>query len=313
MENSRAFLDSYKKYINQGWFGGSISTMDLDYWVENFKRRSSNAEFDPIVCAHFLLNSLIFYQDSHMEAIIRSIENNIKNRLNQSEELRCKHRLSDADLEILWNEYKQHSVIVAATKPGDTGSSAHSAARLWRNATTVDVLGIVGLKDAIDFQQKTHVFFVDDFIGTGTQMLGFLEDRLFKRKDMYGFSTVKELIEATQETIDYNVAVFALHETGKQMLTDAIPSLNFYYGDLYTAQYNLASHECILFDLFKSDKDNIISYIIEKHKELDPTNSYALNLPISFQHGCPNNTLSLYYKSSSDWSKLLTETHPRQS
>ena len=313
MKNPKAFLDSYKKYINQGWFGGSFSTIDLDCWVDNFSCRSSNAEFDPIICAHFLLSSLVFYQDSHMEAIILSIENKIKNKLNQSEELRCKYRLSDAALKTLWNDYKQHSVIVAAAKPGDTGCSAHSAARLWRNATSVDVIGIECLKDAIDSRHKTHVFFVDDFIGTGTQMLGFLTGSLFKSKAMYGFLTAKELIEATKETIDYNIAVFALHETGKQAITNAIPSLNFYYGDLYTTQYNLISHECILFDLFKSDKDNIISYITEKHKELDPTNPYALNLPISFQHGCPNNTLSLYYKSSPAWTKLLTETHPRQS
>ena len=81
MKNPKAFLDSYKKYINQGWFGGSFSTIDLDCWVDNFSCRSSNAEFDPIICAHFLLSSLVFYQDSHMEAIILSIENKIKSTI----------------------------------------------------------------------------------------------------------------------------------------------------------------------------------------------------------------------------------------
>ena len=63
MEYNKSFLDIYRKYIRKGWYENVISSVTLDRWCENFNCDTNEMKFDPKICAHFLLNSIIFYQN----------------------------------------------------------------------------------------------------------------------------------------------------------------------------------------------------------------------------------------------------------
>ena len=307
--NDTRFLDSYKKYCNKGWYGGIITSEGIDSWVKNFQKENE-MKFNPKKCAHFLMHSLIFYQENQMIAIISSIKDKILTKINQDEEEKIGKRISEKELNGLCNEYIEKSCIISAATPRDVGSSAHSVIRLWRNNGGIDVANVQDLQNEI-LKGKLHIFFVDDFVGTGTKMKGFLEDNIFPDSSSYGFRSVAEVINKYSDTVDFNIAVFALHERGKTEISKAFPKINFYYGDLFDAKYDLTSLDCVYYDVFSDDKSDIIDYIKKKNQEIDPDNEYSLFVPIAFQHGCPNNSLSLYYKKNSSWQRLMSESHPK--
>ena len=312
MEDNRNFLDTYKKYISTGWYGDSISNTVLDRWYNNFSNITGSS-FDPKICANFLLHALVFYQDRQLTAIISSIEAEIKSQLNELNEQNTFKRLSENELSALWEKYKGESYIVAAASPNDAAGSAYHATRLWRNASGIDTGTINSLVEQICEKGKKHIFFVDDFIGTGTKMLEFLTVDHFPFNKPYGFTNIKEVIEKYKNDVDFNISVFAMCIEGKQKIDDNFPGLlNYYYGDLYTDDYNLINDSCVLYDAFSNNKTQIIDYIL-KIKQRIGENKYELNLPIAFNHGCPNNTLSLYYKKTDFWTNLLSESHPQNS
>lgn len=312
MKYNITFLDTYKKYIQKGWYDGVISSPNLERWIENFSEDTSIEGFDPLICAHFLINSLILYQDKQLGAIIINIENKIKSKINEEKEQKAGHRLSEAQLESFWENYKQECCIIAAASPEATGDSAHHASRLWRNTTGIKTVSISQLVEEIVKFNKRHIIFADDFIGTGTKMHTFLTKNLFPDRKYYGFINVREVINAYSTSVDFSISTFGCCEVGFNKISKEFPSVSFYYGDFYDAEYDLLSKNCVLYDAFLDNRDNIISYLSNKNRELDGTNPYALNLPVAFHHGCPNNSLSLYYKSIPNWAALLPEGHPKQ-
>ena len=312
MKYDTTFLDTYKKYVSKGWYDAVISSTTLERWSENFMEDPLSGDFDPKVCAHFLLNSLVFYQDRQLEAIILSIENKIKSQLNEKGEMAAGYRLSEAQLENLWKTYRQECCIVAGASLEATGDSAHHAARLWRNITGIKTVAISTLVTEIEEHKKKHIIFVDDFIGTGRKMYAFLTENHFPKRDFYGFMNVREVVDRYRNSVDFSVAVFSASDVGVKEISKEFPALAFYYGDLYDAGYDLLSEKCVLYDVFSDHKDRIISYLSRKNRELDADNPFALNLPVSFHGGCPNNSLSLYYKSNRDWVGLLPEGHPKR-
>lgn len=303
-------LDAHKRFINKGWYDSAISLDKLEQWLDNFNVPNGNGDFDTRICAKFLLDAIVFYQKNHMVAIIDSIINKKKSSLNEVKEKELGRRLSERELEIAWNRYVSECYIVAAAKPEDAGGSAHNAVRYWRNQTGIECGSVAGLRNAIVQQNKKHIFFVDDFIGTGSKMQKFLTNKLFPERSAYGFLSVKEFMEDYQDGIDYNIVVFALYEKGLIALRGLFKNINFCYGEFYDKSYDLCGENFLLYDLYEDEKEQIISYIRTKQRELDEDNKYALNLPIAFTHGCPNNTLALYYKRNPEWADLFQETNP---
>lgn len=312
MSSRNEVLDIYKKYISQGWYDNTISFADIECWVDNFEKDREHMECDPLVCADLLLNALIFYQSKHIPAIIRSIENRIKSRLNQ-EKQKLGYRLSENELAQAWCQYKQECFICSAARPEDAGTSAHQAARDWRNITDIETGTVVQLKRAMLEKGKKHIFFVDDFIGTGSKMLTLFSCDLFPDANTYGFQKIKDLFEEFKNDVDFNIAVYAICKQGRRNIKEEYDHLFFYFGDLYDEQYDLQSNNCVFYDMFDAERNTITEYITNKQRELNGDHQYALNLPIAFTHGCPNNTLALYYKSNENWVGLLKETHPSNS
>lgn len=304
-------LDVYKKYISEGWFDSTISFADIERWVENFEEsKKEESGFNPLVCAKFLLDALVFYHSKHVPAIIYSFLDKLKSRVNQEEEKKIGRRLTETEIDMAWQQFKNECFICPVAGIEDAGTSAHQSVREWRNASGIDTGTIAQLNNAIVLKGKKHIIFVDDIIGTGNKMDKFLSNPHFPNEETYGFSRVNNLMCCHSDHVDFTVAVYALCEKGHIRLKDNYENLRFLYADYYTEQYDLLSEACILYDAFENDKQGIIEYIRKKQNELNGDSPYALNIPVAFEHGCPNNSLALYYKSNEHWANLLEETHP---
>lgn len=312
MDYNKRYTDKYKKYITQGWYDNTISSESLDLWNNNFNYKSESLpEFDPKICAHFLLNALVFYQERQLEALIYSITNKIKTKINQEEEQRTGKRLSDQELNLFWNEYKSKMCIIPAAKSFDVSSSAYQMCRIWRNEIGVDTFSIEKLPDVI--KEKNHIFFADDFIGTGKKINKFFENQFLKT--LNGDISLKNFMNKEKDKVDFNISVFAIYHEGYELVNGNYPYISCYYGDFYNSQYDITSNDCIFFDEydeFEDNKINIINYIEEKNEELNYNQAYVRNLSIAFHHGCPNNSSPLYYTSNDKWRNLLKESHPKK-
>ena len=44
---------------------------------------------------------------------------------------------------------------------------------------------------------------------------------------------------------------------------------------------------------------------MEENEELINLSTYVLNIPVVFEHGCPNNTLLLLFAHSDNWQQLF--------
>lgn len=307
MDYNNRYTDRYKKFITQGWYDNSFSSENLDVWNNNFTvRLTSIPNFDPKICAHFLLDSLVFYQERQLEALIYSITNKIKTMINQEEQRKIGKRLSDQELNACWNEYKSKMCIIPAAESYDVSSSAYQMCRIWRNEVGIDTLSIEKLPSVIG--EKSHVFFADDFIGTGKKINKFFESQLLQTLD--GDILLKDFMNKEKNKVDFNVSVFAIYYEGYELVNTNYPYISCYYGDFYNSQYNMASNECVFYDEFEENKSQIIKYIEAKNKELNYNKDYVRNLPIAFHHGCPNNSSPLYYASNDNWRNLLKESHP---
>lgn len=310
MYDKEQLLETHKRFINKGWYDSAISIDALERWLNNFPEPKNDDEFDVRICAKFLLDSIIFYQNRHIIAIIKSLMNQQKSALNEKKEKEYGRRLSEDELKREWEQYIKDSCIIAAAKPEDTGGSAHSIARHWRNKSNIDGEGVINLRKAVRENNKKHIIFVDDFLGTGTKMKRFLSDKIFEVKSLYGFTSVQEFMSENADGVDYSVAVIAMCEEGYDKLSKLFPNIKFLFGDYYSKEYNLTNENFSLYSLYSKDKKEILAYIQEKQNELDPDNKYALNLPVVFSHGCPNNTLALFYKNTSVWTGLFDVTNP---
>lgn len=307
MNYNNRYTDRYKKFTTQGWYDNTFSSESLDVWNNNFTiRLDIMPEFDPKICAHFLLNSLIFYQERQLEALVHSIVNKIITEINQNMEQKKGKRLSDKELNEYWSEYKSEMCIIPAASSKDVGSSAYQMCRIWRNEVGVDTFSIEELPNVV--REKKHVFFVDDFIGTGKKINKFLKNQLLKTSN--GDISLKNFMNKEKDKVDFNVSVFAIYYEGQELLYRNYPYIRCYYGDYYNYQYDMTSNDCILYDEFEKNKSQIIEYIEAKNKELKYNKDYVRNLPIAFHHGCPNNSSPLYYASNSNWRNLLKESHP---
>lgn len=308
MAYSENYINTYNKYIAQGWYGNAISSDRLERWNRNFVALPEDKfDDDPKICAHYLLHSLIYYQDKQLESIIHGIANKIISVINQKEEQRLGRRLKENELADAWEMYKKDTCIIPASNPESVSDSAHHAIRLWRNILGLETRSILELDTVV--QTKQHIFFVDDMIGTGKKITSFFKEQKINTNDA-GSENLYDYIKKHKDETDFNIAVFAIYCEGFNVLINNYDAINCYFGDYYNEDYDLLSNECVFFDLFDDRKEFIINYISKQLDKLEYNEEYVRNLPISFQEGCPNNTLPLYYISNSEWTNLLNEGHP---
>ena len=113
--------------------------------------------------------------------------------------------------------------------------------------------------------------------------------------------------------IDIIVAVYVIHEKAIEFLQKQFPNIKFLYVDLINENFNYMNNSSFMYEKMNlNEKNDIIDQIKKlteniKHNnaELLELSAYLLNIPIVFEHGCPNNTLLLLFAHTDDWQQLF--------
>lgn len=296
-------MDKFKQYIDVQWWNG-VEKRDLENWIRNFGASKKIAEL--------ILDNVIFYNASQLKAYTRFLVNKLqeqvyKDMMKES----CFSYVDDALLFRRWNEYLNETCFMPAAKLKDSAGSAYKIIGHWRS-----VLGrgdntcstISDIENKYNEGVRRFVL-VDDFSGSGKQMKGVLKEKIsFKGQEIeLGF------LPNVDEDIEIVIAVYVIHEKAKQVLKEKYEKIDLFYVDLISEKFNYLNENALIYEKYDDKKKQeiiseikrITEAIVMNNEELSKLSSYVLNIPIVFEHGCPNNTLLLLFAHTENWQQLF--------
>ena len=296
-------MEKYKQYIDVQWWNG-IEKRDIENWIRNFGASKKIAEL--------ILDNVIFYNISQLKSYTRFLISKLQEKVYV--EVMKENRFSYVDDSLLferWNEYLKKTNFLPAAKKNDPASSAHKIIGHWRSA--------LGRGDRVfstinDIENKYNegirrFVLVDDFSGSGMQMQEVLKEKIIFRSQEIELGHLPDVID----DIEIVIAVYVIHEKAKKNLSELYAKLEIIYVDLISEEFNYLNEHALIYEKYDGEKrQEIISEIMRitesiamSTEELSKLSSYVLNIPIVFEHGCPNNTLLLLFAHSDNWQQLF--------
>lgn len=296
-------MDKYKQYIDVQWWNG-IEKRDVENWIKNFGTKKKLAEL--------ILDNVIFYNASQMKAYTRFLLNDLKARVYMQvmRENEFSH-IDDNVLRTKWKDYMDETRFIPAALLDDPTASAYKIIGHWRGVIgrgehTISTINDIGKR----YNEGVRRFIlVDDFSGSGEQMQKVLKQKvLFNGTEM----EVGALSDAVED-IELIIAVYVIHEEAKKTLKQEYPQISIIYVDLLDEDLNFMNNKASIYEKIDEKKrqemideiKRINEKIMSDDEEMQKLSSYVLNIPIVFEHGCPNNALLLLFAHSSDWKQLF--------
>ena len=206
--------------------------------------------------------------------------------------------------------------------PGEVPGPADSGnlfARKLRDELHIPEMQIVNYSDLLDtlniFKKPVPIVFVDDFVGSGQQVL-----KAWSKNQFSNGLTLKEICEK-----DNHCAVYApliVNTMGYDVIRDHCQGLNLSTNHVLGPEYNLFNQDCICWkndsDLFKKG----VELILRKSQMLGipSTNGYderdekgygMQGLAISFEHGAPDAIPAFFYWTADNWTPLIIKPYQR--
>jgi hypothetical protein len=296
-------MDKYKQYIDVQWWNG-IEKRDIENWMKNFGTKKKLAEL--------ILDNVIFYNLSQMKAYTRFLLNDLKARV-YMQALR-ENKFSYIDDNVLltkWKNYMDETRFIPAALIEDPTASAYKIIGYWRSVIgrgehPISTINDIGKR----YNEGVRRFIlVDDFSGSGEQMQKVLKQKiLFNGLEM----EVGALLDVVDD-IELIIAVYVIHEEAKKTLKQKYPQINIIYVDLLDEDLNFMNNKSSIYEKIDEKKrqemideiKRINENIMSDEEEMQKLSSYVLNVPIVFDHGCPNNALLLLFAHSSNWKQLF--------
>lgn len=296
-------MDKYKQYIDVQWWSG-IEKRDLENWIRNFGASEKLAEL--------ILDSVIFYNASQLKAYTRFLINNLKGQVyvEMARENNYSY-IEDTVLDKKWSEYLNVTNFIPAALQSDPTSSAHKILGYWRSTLGRGnhLFSIIG---DIEKNYKNGIrrfVLVDDFSGSGRQMLAVLKQRI----EFNGSKIELGLLPDIIDDVEIVISVYVIHEEAKRALTNKYPRIRVTYVDLISDDLNYLNENALIYEKVDINKRQELirelrkftDSVVKNNEEFQKLSSYILNIPIVFEHGCPNNTLLLLFAHSDNWQQLF--------
>ncbi len=296
-------MDKFKQYIDVQWWNG-IEKRDLENWIRNFGASKKIAEL--------ILNNVIFYNASQLKSYTRFLISKLQEQV-YMEAVR-EHHYSYVDDDLLmrkWNDYLNKTNIMPAAKLTDSTSSAHKIVGNWRSVLARED-NLFSAISNLENQYKKGVrrfILVDDFSGSGNQMQEVLEQKISFDGEMIELGFLPDVVE----DVEIVIAVYVIHEKAIINLKKRYPKIDLIYVDLISEEFNYLNEHAFIYEKYEDKKrqeiiseiKRITETIVMSNEELSKLSSYVLNIPIVFEHGCPNNTLLLLFAHSDNWQQLF--------
>jgi hypothetical protein len=104
-----------------------------------------------------------------------------------------------------------------------------------------------------------------------------------------------------------------MHEKAKMNLSSNYSKIKLLYVDAIDDNLNYLNENSTIYQKYDEEKrqelvreiQSLSDDIMNSNEELQKLSSYVLNIPVVFEHGCPNNTLLLLFAHSDNWQQLF--------
>lgn len=296
-------MEKYKQYIDVQWWNG-IEKRDIENWVKNFGTKKKLAEL--------ILDNVIFYNVSQMKAYTRFLLNNLKDQVYmQTVRENGFSYIDDNVLQINWKKYMEGTRFVPAALMDDPTASAYKILSHWRGVIGHEEHSISTINDiGKRYNEGIRRFIlVDDFSGSGEQMKKVLRQKVWFNGSEVEVGALSDVVD----DIELVIAVYVIHEEAKKMLQREYPRISIIYVDLLDEDLNFLNNKASIYEKIDDKKrqemineiKRINAKIMSDDEEMQKLSSYVLNIPVVFEHGCPNNALLLLFAHSNEWNQLF--------
>lgn len=280
----------FKSMLQRGVITGTEEST-LDRWLDNFQ---SDEE---LYFAARVLERLIFRSQSMIESSIDQLLHCMLPTYLRQHGL-YSHSSIEAFLEALGSSdpsYPLRFVGVDGQKAFDTGKSGAVIIRHYkRHGGIHKVLTCRPDKLHPLPEQVKCLVFVDDMLGTGQQFKNFLRDN--KLEELEGvrmvycpFVAFRDGVKALDKYPWLTVLPIEVLEVRHQFFSESIKTSGLWAID----DANTAADARAFYDQLAIDKG------------IPPTTRHGLELVLGFEHSTPNNSLSLLWAGSDNWTPLF--------
>lgn len=289
-----------KNYLDHNWWT-NIEIRNVENWLKNF---GDNADI-----GKFILDQIVFYNKDQLDSYTKSIVEQIKADVYTKAIQDYTDNIDDVQLEQNWKRYLDRAKVMPADIKSTAGGSPHLVIRnyrdIFKNQRTSKIEKI-----GQNFKEGIREFIlVDDFSGTGEQMMELLSERVRVADREIEIGRIPEIFE----DVNMMIAVYVIHQKALNRLSKNFPKVNIKYIDLIDEQWDLLNANGLAYrNMTKSETEKIIAYLSalcnelrEQRPEYHGLEKYQLNIPIVFEHGCPNNTFLPIFAETESWKQLF--------
>jgi hypothetical protein len=280
-----------QSFSDWGFWPRQRADIDPEGWLANF-------DGDDQQIAEALLDAFVFFNSELTEQLFISAFKSISSPPALSSEERITH----------WRNLIAHSVV---TFPGEEDQnptdSGHRFATIARNQLGVSESNIYRPADAVRFlrqiDQPRPLIIVDDFIGTGTQVLETWTERVAASGN--SFSSLGDEVLRLQGS-ECHLVVAVATSFGIDEIKENAPELTVHAAHILPLTASLKHPQT------SSVPDGLAPLLpafVEKYsRKAGMTGAFwgygDLATSIGFEHGIPDATLPLYWYSSPAWVPL---------
>lgn len=280
--------ENVEELAKDGWYGKDLKDVSaIEMWISNFPKGS--------ILPYVLLDSLTIITDEQRAACVRDIIAQIRASIYKEN-----IGLSDVDLNQLFKEHLAASSFVCACRVGDVASSAAGVGKEYKKA----LMSGFQESEPIELCRKIHdgsvkyVYIVDDFIGTGSQMDGYIKNESVAEhcvaSEEIGHCSIVCLIQ-NYPGVEFTILPIVAHSCGYKRLTEKYPNLKILYAYQIGESYDLLSEKCALYHVPEDEAKQWIETIKDLREKYQMRSGYRLNVPLGFEDKFPNNALELYW------------------
>ncbi len=286
------FVDSKTQFFMDVQLWPLRQHMDAHAWLQNFRPHERPFAIN-------LLNVFLYYNEPLVDSLLYGAVQRLSAPVVHNAD-------NPRHARTLWRTFLDSLIITYVE--GETPNPADSGflfARKARQILAIPEKRIVPPSRALDIllrAPQTPLLFVDDFVGSGNQMVATW------RRSHTPTTTFHSLAELSP-TIFY-VPIIAT-KIGLTALTTQCPRLRVCPAHVLDDQYSLTSPSSIFWpDTLKPDAR---SFLLEASRRAGIVDGYQygwqgfhdLALPLAFYHSVPDATLPLFFWDQYDWQPLI--------
>lgn len=263
-------MDKYKQYIEIEWWN-QIQKRDIDNWIKNFGSNEKLAEM--------ILDNVIYYNTSQLKTYTRFLINELKAQVYEQVMKQSNFMfVNDEVLHCAWDEYRKKTKFIPAVIKEDATSSAFVVLRQWRSLLEGEAgsgehlfSGITDMEKHFEMGVRRFIL-VDDFSGSGSQILDVLKQRIVIRGNSIEIGKLPDYVE----DVEIIIAVYVVHSEAIKALNQEYSKVKIIYVDLVNDDLNYLNEASIMYRNLKGEEakntiveiKNLCDTVLKENTEL---------------------------------------------